>query len=118
VQNIHNYVINDRSTDLSAKDVADFLLLGKKHDNSRRLALRSAVYDASTNTVTLNFRQPQKGDGPFEVTNGPLLATRGGGRRRNKHNVQPLTDIQGDQIAPAQGVAVGRGFFDVTVTAP
>jgi hypothetical protein len=110
VQNLHNYAVKHApSQDFSLLDLTGVGLVRRLNNTAQTVPLRRAVYDPSTNTVTLIPTIKLPSSGTYEISSAPSLLS----KRARPHKAQPLADLTGHVLNP--GATPVPGAFSITI---
>lgn len=110
VQDVHNYAVQHTpSQEFSLVDLTGAGLIQRLNNTAAPVALRRAVYDASTRTVTLIPKVALPSSGSYEISSPASL----GSKRPRRHQAQPLADLQGSVLNP--GGAPVAGAFSISI---
>jgi len=110
VQNIHNYAVKySPSQKFSVTDLTGVGLIQTLNNTSQPIALKRAIYDAATDTVTLIPTESLPSSGTYQIKSPASLAA----TRDRPHKAQPLTDLEGNVLNSNGTVA---GAFSISIS--
>jgi hypothetical protein len=117
VTNPKAYKVTDLSHQYTKGDVLKYMLFQKFEDRSKPVRIRSATWDASTNTVTLIPSGPLMAGGRYQVDSRRLPRTRAAGFQRMTGDqfAIPLRDQVGNLLND-YGSGIYAGALNVSVT--
>jgi len=112
VKNVHNYAVKySPSQQFSVEDLTGVGLINTLNTMSQPIALKRAVYDASTDTVTLIPKVSLPASGTYQIKSPASLAA----KLDRPYKAQPLTDLDGNvlnsngMVAGAFSISISKG---------
>jgi len=111
VKNIHNYAVKySPSQQFSVEDLTGVGLINTLNTMSQPIALKRAIYDPSTDTVTLIPKVSLPASGRYQIKSPASLAA----KRDRPYKARPLTDLEGNAINP--GGSPVAGTFSISIS--
>jgi hypothetical protein len=110
VENVRNYSVEyTPSQEFSLADLTGVGLIQRLNKAARPVALRRAIYEPSSNTVTLIPKVVLPPSGTYQISSPSSLRS----KRARLHRAQPLTDLQGNALNLGGGTAMGA--FSISI---
>jgi len=111
VKNVHNYAIKySPSQQFSVEDLTGVGLINTLNTMSQPIALKRAIFNPSTDTVTLIPKAALATAGSYQIKSPASLAA----MRDRPNKAQPLTDLLGNAINP--GGSPVPGTFSISIS--